>query len=86
MVIKNEIYIVYRQSMEGRNTSPHYFLDKHHACKYAVVTKGKIAYNMPEVHKVTTVYNTENLGVNTYADSVTILSEEEIQQCAKEDE
>lgn len=86
MVIKNEIYIVYGQTMEGRNTSPHYFLDKHHACKYAVVTKGKIAYNMPEVHKVTTVYNTENLGVNTYADSVTILSEEEIQQCAKEDE
>lgn len=85
MIVKHKIYIVYGQTMEGKRTSPHYFFDKHHACKYAIASKGKIAYNMPEIHEVTTEYNTENLSVDTYANSVTILSEEEIQQCAKED-
>ena len=49
MIVKNEIYIVYGQDIEGNDVSPHYFLNKSHACKYAIATKGKIAYNMPTV-------------------------------------
>ena len=86
MVIKNEIYIVYGQDNEGRSVSPHYFLDRCHACKYAVASKGKIAYGLPEVRKITAIYNTENIGVNTYGNGVEILSADKVERYAKGDE
>ena len=85
MIVKNEIYIVYGQDNEGRSVSPHYFLDRHHACEYAVASKGKIAYSMPEVRQITVIYNTENIGVNSYGNSVNILSEDAVQRYAKDD-
>ena len=86
MIIKNEIYIVYGQDMEGRSVSPHYFLDRHHACKYAVASKGKIAYGTPEVRKITAIYNTKNISVNTYGNAVDVIPEDEVQRYAKGDE
>lgn len=86
MIVKNKIYIVYGQDIEGRNTSPHYFLNKHHACKYAIASKGKIAYGTPMVCQITTIYNTENLSVNTYGNSFSIISEDEVKRYAKGDE
>jgi hypothetical protein len=84
MIVKNEIYIVYGQDIEGRDVAPHYFINKQHACKYAVATKGKIAYNMPTVCQITIVYNTDKINVNTYGESYRTLSEDEIRCCAKE--
>ena len=86
MAIKNIIYIVYGQDMEGKDVSPHYFLDKRHACKYAIASKGKIAYGMPTVCQITTVYTIENIGVDRYANSFHTLSENEIQYYAKGDD
>ena len=83
MVIKNELYIVYRQDIEGRNTSPHYFFDKRHACEYAMACKGKLAYNIPPVCHITIVYNTKNLDINRYAQSYRVLSDDEILYYAK---
>lgn len=85
MITKNEIYIVYGQDMEGRDTTPHYFFDKQHACEYAMACKGKIAYGMPTVYQITIVYNTDNIGINRYAHSPRMLSEDEIQCCVKGD-
>lgn len=84
MIVKNEIYIVYEQDMEGRNVLPRHFLDRQHACKYAIATKGKIAYNMPTVCQITIVYNTDEINVDKYAQSYHTLSEDEIQCYAKE--
>lgn len=84
MIVKNEIYIVYGQDIEGNDVSPHYFLDKRHACKYAIATKGKIAYNMPTVCQITIIYNTDKINVNKYGESYHTLSEDEIQHYAKE--
>ena len=84
MIVKNEIYIVYGQDMDGRDVSPHYFLDGRHACKYAIATKGKIAYNMPTVCQITIVYNTDEINVNKYGHSYHTLSEDEIRCYAKE--
>lgn len=86
MVIKNKLYIVYGQDMEGRDVTPHYFFDKRHACEYAIASKGKIAYGMPTVCQITIVYNTENINVNRYAHDFHTLSEDEIQCYAKEDD
>lgn len=83
MIVKNKIYIVYGQDMEGRNVSPHYFLNRCHACKYAIASKGKIAYGIPEVRKITAIYNTENINVNTYGNAVDIIPEDEVQRYAK---
>lgn len=83
MIIKNTIYIVYGQDMEGRNVSPRYFLDKRYACGYAISSKGKIAYGMPTVYKVTIVYNTDDISIDRHSQSVRTLSESEIQRCAK---
>lgn len=85
MVIKNTIYIVYGQDVEGRDVSPHYFLDKCDACKYAIVSKGKLAYGMPTVCTVTIVYNTDNISLNKYTQSVHVLSQSEIQRYADGD-
>ena len=85
MVVKNKIYIVYGQDNEGRNVSPHYFLDRLHACKYAVASKGKIAYGTPQVYEITAMYNTENISVNTYGNVIDIISEDEVQRYAKGD-
>lgn len=84
MVVKNKLYIVYGQDMEGRNVSPHYFFEKRHACEYAMASKGKIAYNIPAVYQVDIVYNTENVDVDRYANSVHIIPADEVQHYAKE--
>lgn len=86
MVVKNEIYIVYGQDIEGRDLSPHYFFDKYDACKYAVSSKGKIAYGMPTVYQVTVVYNTDDISVDKHSQSVRTLPESEIQHCVNGDD
>ena len=83
MIVKNTIYIVYGQDMDGRDVSPHYFLDKHYACGYAISSKGKIAYGMPTVYEVTIVYNTDVITIDKHSQSVRTLSENEIQHCVK---
>lgn len=82
MVVKNEIYIVYGQDMEGRDVSPHYFLDKYYACRYAMSSKGKIAYGMPTVYRITIVYNTDNISADKHSQSVYTLSQSEIERYA----
>ena len=86
MIIKNTIYIVYGQDMDGRDVSPHYFLDKRYACEYAISSKGKIAYGMPTVYQVTIVYNTDDVSIDKHSQSVRTLSESEIQRCANGDD
>ena len=85
-VVKNELYIVYGQDMEGRDVTPHYFFDKQCACEYAIASKGKIAYNIPTVCQITIVYNTENIDVNRYAHNYHTLSEDDIKHYAKGDD
>lgn len=82
-VIKNKLYIVYGQNEDGRDVTPHYFFDKQHACEYAIASKGKIAYGIPNVCQITIVYNPENINVNMYAHTYHTLSEDEIQCYAK---
>lgn len=84
MRVRNELYIVYSQDVEGRDCTPYYFSEVVDACYFAVVNKGKMAYGMPTVEKIVQSYDTNNMSRHNTDKCYYELSVEEIEKFAKE--
>ena len=84
MRVRVEIYQVWMQNIEGRDSHAYYFTDVVDACAFAVANEGRIAYRLPSVIKVVTGYNTKDLGYPNVGECYYELSEEEIRSYARE--